>query len=163
YIPLRVLNRILGSTVSSRLFLNLREEKGYTYGAYSGVTANIYPGIFVATTEVRNAVTDGSMHELLRELKRIREELVPGEELEDSRRAIIADFALSLEQPQELLEDWLTVEYYGFPIDYWDRYPEEVAKVTPAKIQEMEKKHIDLAQLQDRKSVEKGLDNGVRA
>src|SRR5207237_5152351 len=70
YIPLRVLNRILGSSVASRLFLNLREEKGYTYGAYSGVTANIYPGVFAARTEVRNAVTDGSMHELLRELKR---------------------------------------------------------------------------------------------
>ena len=55
---------------------------------------------------------------------------------------------MSLEQPQELLEDWLTVEYYGFPIDYWDRYPEEVAKVTPAKIQEMAKKHIDLDHLQ---------------
>src|SRR5205807_437131 len=111
YIPLRVLNRILGSTAASRLFMNLREEKGYTYGAYSGVTANIYPGIFAARTEVRNAVTDGSMHELLGELKRIREEVVPAEELEDSRRAIIADFALSLEKPQELLEDWLTVEY----------------------------------------------------
>jgi zinc protease len=43
------------------LFLDLREEKGYTYGAYSNVTANIYPGIFGARTEVRNAVTDGSI------------------------------------------------------------------------------------------------------
>jgi predicted Zn-dependent peptidase len=124
YIPLRVLNRVLGSSFASRLFLNLREEKGYTYGAYSGITANIYPGVFAARTEVRNAVTDGSTHEILRELTRIRDEVVPDEELEESRRAIVADFALSLEKPQELLDDWLTVEYYGLPVDYWDRYPE---------------------------------------
>jgi hypothetical protein len=63
----------LGAAASSRLFLNLREEKGYTYGAYSNVTGNIYPGIFVAGTEARNAVTDGSMHELLGALRRAKE------------------------------------------------------------------------------------------
>jgi len=148
FIPLRVLNRILGAGASSRLFLNLREEKGYTYGAYSNVTGNIYPGILVAGTAVRNAVTDGSMHELLGELKRIREEAVPGDELEESQRSMVAEFALSLEQPQQLLDDWLTVRYYGLPMDYWDRYPQEVAKVTSAKAQELAKKYIDLDHLQ---------------
>jgi predicted Zn-dependent peptidase len=148
YIPLRVLNRVLGGGVASRLFLDLREEKGYTYGAYSNVTGNIYPGILAARTEVRNVVTDDSIHELLVQLERMREEAVPADELEDSRRSIIAEFALSLENPQELLDDWLTVEYYGLPVDYWDRYPKEIAQVTSAKVQEMAKKHIDLAHLQ---------------
>ncbi len=148
YVPLRVLNRVLGATFASRLFLNLREEKGYTYGAYSGITANIYPGVFAARTEVRNEVTDGSMHELLRELSRIRDEPVPQEELEESSRSIVADFALSLEQTEELLEDWMTVEYYGLPTNYWDRYPDEVGKVTPEKIQQIARKYIDLDHLQ---------------
>jgi predicted Zn-dependent peptidase len=148
YIPLRVLNRVLGGGIASRLFLDLREEKGYTYGAYSNVTGNIYPGIFGARTEVRNAVTDDSIHELLVQLERMREEAVPADELEDSRRSIIAEFALSLENPQELLDDWLTLEYYGLPLDYWDRYPKEIAQVTSAKVQEMAKKHIDLDHLQ---------------
>jgi zinc protease len=130
------------------LFLDLREEKGYTYGAFSNVTGNIYPGILAARTEVRNAVTNGSIHELLVQLERMREQAVPADELEDSRRSIIAEFALSLENPQELLEDSLTVEYYGLPMDYWDRYPREVAAVTSAKVQEMAKKYIDLDHLQ---------------
>jgi predicted Zn-dependent peptidase len=163
YIPLRVLNRVLGGGVASRLFLDLREEKGYTYGAYSNVTGNIYPGILAARTEVRNAVTDGSIHELLLQLERMQQEAVPGEELENSRRSIVADFALSLERPQELLEDWLTVEYYGLPMDYWDRYPKEVAQVTSAKVQEIAKKYIDLDHLQivcvgDRKEIKDVLE-----
>jgi len=163
YIPLRVLNRVLGGGVASRLFLDLREEKGYTYGAYSNVTGNIYPGILAARTEVRNAVTDGSIHELLVQLERMRQEAVPSEELEDSRRSIIAEFALSLENPQELLDDWLTVEYYGLPVDYWDRYPKEVAQVTSAKVQEIAKKYIDVDHLQivcvgDRKEIKDVLE-----
>ena len=162
YIPMRVLNRILGGGTSARLFLNLREEKGYTYGAYSNVTGNLYPGIFVAHTEVRNAVTDGSVHELLGELKRIREESVPRGELEEVQRSMIADFALSLENPHVLLNDWLTVKYYGFPIDYWDRYPKEIAKVTSEKIQEVAKKYVTLEHLQivcvgDARETEKAL------
>ena len=163
YIPLRVLNRVLGGGAASRLFLDLREEKGYTYGAFSNVTGNIYPGILAARTEVRNAVTDGSIHELLVQLERMREEAVPGKELEDSRRSIIAEFALSLENPQELLDDWLTVEYYGLPLDYWDRYPKEVAQVTSAKVQEIAKKYIDVDHLQivcvgDGKQIENALE-----
>jgi zinc protease len=148
YIPIMVMNRIVGSTAASRLFMNLREEKGYTYGAYSFVKADVYRGVFGATTEVRNGVTDGSLHELFRELKRIQEERVPSEELDESQRSIVSSFALSLQQPQTLLDYWLTAKYYGFPMDYWDRYPAEVAKVTPAKIQEVANKYIDMDHLQ---------------
>ena len=78
-------------------------------------------------------------------------------------RSIIAEFALSLENPQELLDDWLTVEYYGLPLDYWDRYPKEVAQVTSAKVQEIAKKYIDVDHLQivcvgDGKQIENALE-----
>src|SRR5205085_3738407 len=55
FIPLAVVNRVLGGNSTARLFVNLREEKGYTYGAYSRVSANLFPGTFAANTEVRNA------------------------------------------------------------------------------------------------------------
>lgn len=148
FIPLRVMNRILGEGPTGRLFLNLREEKGYTYGAYSYYTADTYPGAFVAETQVRNAVTDGSMHELLGELKRIREQAVPENDLEDARHAIVASFALSLEKPATLLNYWMTSKYYGLPEDYWDRYPAEVAKVTPQVVQRVAHKYVDLDHLQ---------------
>ncbi|MGE5206327.1 MAG: M16 family metallopeptidase [Chlamydiota bacterium] len=148
FIPLRVMNRILGEGPTGRLFLNLREEKGYTYGAYSYYTADVYPGTFIAETQVRNAVTDGSLHELMGELKRIRDEAVKENDLEDARHAIVASFALSLERPATLLTYWMTAKYYGLPEDYWDRYPAEVAKVTPEVVQRVARKYVDLDHLQ---------------
>lgn len=141
YVPLRVMHRVLGGGPSARLFLNLREEKGYTYGAYSRFTADIYLGEWQATAEVRNAVTDGALGELIREIKRIGAEKVPEAELGEAQRSIVARFALSLEQPGQLLQYWLDAAYYDLPRDYWDRYPREVMKTSQAKVLEMAKKY----------------------
>jgi predicted Zn-dependent peptidase len=148
YIPLTVMNRVLGGGPSARLFLNLREKHGYTYGAYSYFNSDIYPGAWRANTEVRNSVTDGSLHELTEELKRIRTEPVPESELDEARHAIVASFALSLEQPSTLLNFWMTANYFRLPPDYWDRYPEQVAKVSPEVVQQMAKKYVDAEHLQ---------------
>ena len=148
FIPLTVTNRVLGGGPQARLFLNLREEHGYTYGAYSFFNADVYPGAWQAFTEVHNNVTDGSMHELMAEFKRIREQKVPDNELDEARRSIVANFALSLERPASLLNSWLTVNYYKLPPDYWDRYPEQVAKVTPEIVQQEAGRYVDLNHLQ---------------
>jgi zinc protease len=148
YIPLVVTNHILGGGPAARLFLDLREEKGYTYGAYSYFRSDIYPGPWIASTEVRTAVTDGSMAALMDEFKKIRNEDVPDQELDEARRAIVSSFALSLESPSTLLNAWLTVDYYKLPQDYWDNYPEQVAKVTPEVVQQTARKYFDLDHLQ---------------
>jgi len=148
YVPLTVMNRVLGGGPSARLFLNLREKHGYTYGAYSSFTSDIYPGAWRANTEVRNAVTDGSMHELLEEFKRIRTEKAPESELDEARRSIVAGFALSLEQPATMLNFWMTANYFRLPQDYWDRYPEQIAKVGPEAVEQAAKKYVDLEHLQ---------------
>ncbi len=148
FIALSVTNRILGGSASARLFANLREDKGYTYGAYSRMSADLFPGVLVANTEVRNPVTDGSLHELMYELKRIREEKVPAPELEDAKRAIVSSFALSLENPQGIISSWMSVKYYGLPDNYWDTYSDQVAKVDAATVQRMAQKYIDLNHLQ---------------
>lgn len=148
YIALSVANRVLGGGAASRLFTNLREEKGYTYGAYSRVSADLFPGTLSANTEVRNAVTDGSLHELMYEFKRLRDEKVPVAELEDAKRSIVSSFALSLENSAGIVNTWLGVKYYGLKPDYWDKYPDEVAKVDPDTVQRLAKKYIDLDHLQ---------------
>jgi predicted Zn-dependent peptidase len=148
YIPLRVMNKVLGEGATGRLFLNLREEKGYTYGAYSFVAADTYPRPLLANTEVRTAVTDGSMHEMMGEFKRMREEIVPEGELEDAKRSIIAGFALSLEHDRELIELWMRVKHNDLPVDYWDRYPQEVTKVGADGVQRAAKKFLDPARMQ---------------
>jgi zinc protease len=148
YIPLVVTNRILGGGAAARLFSNLREEKGYTYGAYSRVSSDLYPGSFVANTEVRNAVTDGSLHELMYEFKRLRDEKVPQGELEEAKRSIVSSFALSLENPAGIVNSWMSAKYYGLGNDYWDRYSDEIAKVDANTVQRVARKYVDLDHLQ---------------
>ncbi|MBI4423466.1 MAG: insulinase family protein [Elusimicrobia bacterium] len=117
FIALTVANRVLGGGPSARLFLQLREEKGYTYGAYSSFTADVYPGAFSARLAVRSEVTEPALRELLAELKRIGQEPVPAGELDEARRSIVAKFALSLESPANLLSSWMTARYFGLPED----------------------------------------------
>jgi zinc protease len=148
FIPLAVTNRILGGGGASRLFANLREEKGYTYGAYSRVSSDVYPGTFMANTEVRNAVTDGSLHELMYEFKRLRDEKVPQAELDNAKRSIVSNFALSVENTQGVVTNWMLVKYFGLPNDYWDRYSDEVAKVNADTVQRIARKYVDLDHLQ---------------
>jgi zinc protease len=148
YFVLTVMQRVLGGGPSARLFLNLREAHGYTYGAYSRLHADVYRGNWEANTEVRTPVTDGSMHELMYEFGRLRTEPVPDAELEEAKRSLVARFALSLESSETLLEDALSVKHFGLPADYWDTYPEKIAAVNAAGVETAAKKYIDLDHLQ---------------
>jgi zinc protease len=148
YIPLRVMNRVLGEGAAARLFLNLREDKGYTYGAYSRFQGDTYPRPLLLNTEVRTAVTDGSVHELLGEIKRLQDEPVPDQELDDARRSIVAGFALSLEHQSWLLSLWMQAKHNQLPEDYWDRYPAEIAKVGPDSVERVARKYLNLEHLQ---------------
>ena len=148
YIAVQVLNRVLGSGPASRLFRNLREDKGYTYGISSGFSASHYLNHFTVSTNVRTEVTGPALEELLKEFRDIRERLVPAEELEDAKRALVASFALSTESPAAALRNALTIKEYGFPADYWDTYPEKISAVTAADVQRVAKKYIPLDNFQ---------------
>lgn len=148
YIPLVVMNRVLGEGPASRLFLNLREEKGYTYGVYSGFQALKHRGHWNAGGSLRTEVTDGAMAEFMKEFQRIREEKVPAAELEEAERAVVASFALSLEQATQLLFYSVIRKIYGFPDDYWDTYPAKVLGVTPEEVQRVARKYVDLDRMQ---------------
>ena len=159
YYTLVVMNQVLGGGPQSRLFLDLREEHGYTYGSYSAINAELYPGDWRALAPVRTPVTDGSMTQFVYEFKRINNDPVPQAELDDARRALVAGFALSLEQPSQMLEDWLTTQYFGLPADYWDNYPDHIAAVDAAAVQAAAKKYVDLDRMQwicvgDRKQIQ---------
>jgi predicted Zn-dependent peptidase len=162
YYALQVMNQVLGGGPQSRLFLDLREEHGYTYGAYSNFSAEIYPGDWLAAAAVRTPVTDGSMTQFLYQFKRMGSEPVSKSELDDARHAIVASFALSLEQPTRLLDDWLTVQYYGLPPDYWDQYADRIAQVDAVAVQAAARKFVDLAHMQwicvgDRRQIQETL------
>jgi predicted Zn-dependent peptidase len=148
FIPLTVANHILGGGAAARLFLNLREEKGYTYGVYSNFTALKYPGPWRAYGDVRTEVTAGAMTEFFREFERLRNERVPATELEEAKRSLVASFALSLESPSELLGYAIVRKIYGFPPDYWDTYPAKMMAVSADDIQRVAKKYINPENIQ---------------
>lgn len=148
YPAVDVMNQVVGAGPQSRLFLDLREEHSLTYGAYSRFSAEAYPGDWGAFSPVRTQVTDEAMQRFTYELKKINDEPVPANELDDARRAIVAGFALSLESPGQVLGDWLTVQHFGLPEDYWDKYPDRVAGVDAAALQRAAKKYVDLEHMQ---------------
>jgi len=143
-----VMNRILGGSPASRLFTNLREEKGYTYGAYSSVSSNRYPGVASASAEVRTEVTEGAMKEFVYEFDRIGTQPVSDVELANAKRAIIGGFALSLENPQSFLGNVYQQKLYGFPADYWEQYPRRINAVTKQEIARVAAKYFDAAHMQ---------------
>jgi predicted Zn-dependent peptidase len=148
YFAVLLADRVLGGGPSGRLFLNLREDKGYTYGAYSGFGGSKFRGTWVSSSEVRTDVTEGAMKEFMYELNRLRNEKVPADELQNAKSAIIGGFALSLDQPQSLLQNIITQKLYGLPADYWDTYPQNVMAITAEDVQRVAQKYIDLGHLQ---------------
>jgi zinc protease len=148
YFAVLLADRVLGGGPSGRLFLNLREDKGYTYGAYSNFGGSKFRGTWISSSEVRTDVTEGAMKEFMYELNRLRNDTVPAEELENAKRAITGSFALSLEQPGTLLQNIITQKLYNLPADYWDTYPQKVAAITAADVQNAAKKYLDMGHLQ---------------
>jgi predicted Zn-dependent peptidase len=148
YFAVLLADKVLGGGPTGRLFLNLREDKGYTYGAYSNFGGTKFRGTWVSSSEVRIDVTEGAMDEFMKELKRLRDEKVPADELENAKRSIIGGFALSLEQPQALLTNVITQKLYNLPADYWDTYPQKVTAITADDVQRVAQKYIDLGHLQ---------------
>lgn len=128
--------------------MNLREDKGYTYGAYSTFGGSKFKGTWISSSEVRTDVTEGAMKEFMYELNRMRTDIVPAEELDNAKRAIIGSFALSLEQPASLLQNIITQKLYNLPADYWDTYPQKVSAITAQDVQRAAQKYIDLGHLQ---------------
>jgi zinc protease len=142
YVPMVVMDRIVGGGASARLFMNLREVHGYTYGAYSQLVARRYAGPWIAQGSMRTDATAGAMTEFMNEINRIRDKAVPETELEESKRSIVASFALSLERPSELLDYAITLKIYGLPADYWDTYPARIMAVTAEQVQRVARKYI---------------------
>jgi zinc protease len=161
YDAMQVMNTILGGA-NGRLFRELRESKGYTYGVYSTVRALRYRGDWRASMDVRTEVTDSALRDLLAELTKMREQLVPADEFKDAQRSLTASFALSLENPAELLNLYIVRQLYNYPVDHWDRYTDRIMAITPPQVQAVARKYLDPSKLQivavgDAAKIEPGL------
>ena len=142
YFPFLVMNQVLGAGASSRVFMNLRAEKGYTYGAYTRFDAKRLGGDFEATAEVRTTVTGDSLKEFFYELNRIRDESVSEEELNDAKNFLIGVFPIRAET-QEGLTNLIVSQYlHGLPEDYLQTYRDNVRAVTAADVKRVAEKYV---------------------
>src|SRR5689334_915316 len=148
YFPLLVMNHILGGDPAARLFLNLRESKGYTYGASSNFSAYKYPGLLTAGADVRTEVTEGALKEFFYEIKRINDEEVTATELENAKRGLVGSFATSLDSPTAQLVNLIQLQVYGLAPDYWDVYPQRIAEVSAADVQRVAQKYLNPSEVQ---------------
>lgn len=124
-----VTNTILGGGVF-RLFKNLREKHGYTYGAYSTLRKDKLAGSFNAYANVRNEVTDSAVIQILLEMKRIRDEKVLEEELQEAKNYLTGNFAMQLEEPETIADFAINIERYNLPKNYYKDYLKNLNKVT---------------------------------
>jgi zinc protease len=142
YFPVLVMNQVLGAGASSRVFMNLREEKGYTYGAYTRLNTKRAAGDIEATAEVRNEVTGDSLREFFYELGRIRTERVGDEELGDAKNFLTGVFPIRAETQEGLTNLIVNQELYGLPDDYLQTYRENVDRVTADEVERVANEHI---------------------
>jgi len=142
YFPIMLMHTVLGANASSRLFMNLREDKGYTYGAYSTLDARRTAGTFRVTAEVRTPVTGDSLKEFFYELNRIRSEPVSQKEIADAKSYLTGVFPIRLETQEGLTDQLVQIKMLGLPNDYLEAYRDRVQAVTVDEIQRVAREYV---------------------
>jgi predicted Zn-dependent peptidase len=136
-------NRILGGGGGTgRLFLDLREKHGWTYGAYSSFSKPKDLGIFVADANCRTEVSDSALAETLVQLERITKEPVSEEELNTAKSYLVGNFPTTIETPDQIAGQIGTVKLLGLDKSYLENYRKDIAKVTAADVQTAMAKHL---------------------
>tara|TARA_Y100000996_G_scaffold201178_1_gene157778 strand:+ start:816 stop:2939 length:2124 start_codon:yes stop_codon:yes gene_type:complete len=136
YFSALVANRILGGGGAGRLFNNLREDKGWTYGSYSGISESIKTkGRVIAQAQVRNEVVDSAAVELLMELDKMRNTLVTDEEINSAKAKYTGNFVMSLEDPSTIAGIALNIITEDLPEDYYNNFLGNINNVTKEDIQ----------------------------
>jgi predicted Zn-dependent peptidase len=161
YFALTVMNTILGGSFTSRLNNNLRETKGYTYGARSQFDMRRSAGPFLASAEIVAAKTDSALIEFMKELNAIRQS-VPAEELSKAKRYLQLQLPSDFETTQQIAAALVPVAMYGLPLDYYNNYVQNIEAITPADVERVARQYVNPASLAvvivgDRKSIEPTL------
>ena len=161
YFALQVMNTILGGSFTSRLNQNLREKRGYTYGAGSGFSMRRQAGPFSARAEVTGTKTDSSLIQILSELRAIRD-TVTITELTRAKRYLQLGLPSDFETTTDIAFQLVPVVLYSLPADYYSTYVQQIENVTQADVQRVARQYVDPTKMSiiivgDRASIEGGL------
>ena len=134
FITVALMNTLFGGYFGSRLNLNLREDKGYTYGAHSRFDARVQEGPFIASADVRNEVTAPAIEEIRKEIARLCEEPVDAKELTTVQNYVTGNFPIQIETPVQVAQRIIAIELYGLEKSYYNSYNSRVLAVTTEDI-----------------------------
>lgn len=150
YFAALLANQILGGGAEARLFLNLREDKGFTYGAYSQLQDSYKTkGRFKASTSVRNAVTDSAVVEMIHEVQKMSLGSITDKELDLVKAKYAGNFVISLEDPENVANYALTIKTQNLPKDFYKNFLKNINRVTQEEVTRAAKKYLlsDQAQI----------------
>ncbi len=142
YFPAIVANQVFGGDFNSYLNMNLREAHGWTYGAGSVIGGSRYVGTFLSSSQVRNAVTDSAVVEFVKELKRIRTDMVTPEELANVKAGYVGKFVMQVSKPQTVARFALNIETEGLPEDFYRNFIKNINAVTAEDVNRVAKKYF---------------------
>jgi zinc protease len=145
WIALAVANQVLGGSAAARLFMDLREKRSLTYGAYSSVGERVKVAPFVAYASVRNEVTAEAMRAFAEHLDRIVREPADPSELSDAKRLIVDGFPLDIDTPGKIGDRITTLRVFDLPDDYWDKFRPAIDAVTADEAYTAAARHIHSA------------------
>jgi zinc protease len=148
WVKLGLTNSLYGGAFNSRLVMNIREDKGYTYSPRSSVNALRQHGYFSISAAVRNEVVAASLAEIFYELDKLRALTVPEAELADAQNYLSGVFSMGLATQEGLLSQLVTVELNELPQDYLETYREKVRALTPQDLLATARKYFDSANMQ---------------
>jgi len=148
WIRLGLTNSLFGGAFNSRLVMNIREDKGYTYSPRSGVSPLRQHGYFSISAAVRNDVVAASLTEIFYELDKLRSLPVPAPELADAQNYLTGLFSMGLATQEGLLSQFSTTELHELPADYLETYSDKVRALTSADLLSTARKYFDSANLQ---------------
>lgn len=139
---LEVINSELGGLFSSRINMNLREQHGYTYGAYSYFNYHRAPGSFIVSADVRTDVTAPATNEVFNELRRIRETLMTPAELKSAKDSIAQSLPGRFERASDAAGTFAELYIYDLPLDYFSLLPDRLNAVSAEQAQAAARKCI---------------------
>jgi predicted Zn-dependent peptidase len=142
WIPMMVSNQVLGGSAASRLFMDLRERRSLTYGAYSSVGERVEVGPFIAYASVRTEVTTEAVGAFFEHLERIHQEPAEPEELVHAKRYLSDSFPLKVDTPGKLSELVVDLRTFGLPDDYWDHYRQSIRQTSASDAQYVARNYI---------------------
>jgi zinc protease len=159
WVKLGLTNSLFGGAFNSRLVMNIREDKGYTYSPRSSVNPLRQHGYFSISAAVRNEVVAASLTEIFYEIDKLRALPVPEAELADAQNYLSGVFSMGLATQGGLLSQLVTVELNELPQDYLETYREKVRALTAEDLLTAARKYLDSANMQivmvgDRKQIE---------